>query len=149
MIVVIFGQPGSGKTTLAKELCKGVDTLRFPIHIDGDDLRITFKDTDYTRSGRIKNLNRASDIAMFLNDKGHDPVLSLVYPYKEARDYLRSLTDEVLFVYLTYEGERGREKYRVEDFESAYDEKIIHIVTSKTSLENSLLFIEKILESNF
>ena len=121
MITVLFGQPHSGKSTLANEL-KGHN-------IDGDKLRELFKNKNFTREGRIQNLNRASDIAHYLNSTGTDVVLSLVYPYKEARDYLRSLTSEVKFVHLTYEVDRGREQYHVSDFEYPQDEDVLHLNT--------------------
>jgi adenylylsulfate kinase-like enzyme len=121
MITVLFGQPHSGKSTLANEL-KGHN-------IDGDKLRELFKNKNFTREGRIQNLNRASDIAHYLNSTGTDVVLSLVYPYKEARDYLRSLTSEVKFVHLTYEVDRGREQYHVSDFEYPQDEEVLHLNT--------------------
>ena len=131
MIVVLFGQPHCGKSTLAK-------LLPYYRNIDGDELRALFVNKDYSREGRIKNLNRASDIAHYLNSIGKDVVLSLVYPYQEARDYLNSLTDNVAWVYLTYEGERGRENFHVKDFEIPEKESILHIDTSKLSVEECL-----------
>lgn len=136
MIVVLFGQPHCGKSTLAK-------LLPYYRNIDGDELRALFVNKDYSREGRIRNLNRASDIAHYLNSIGKDVALSLVYPYKEARDYLNSLTDNVAWVYLTYEGERGRENFHVKDFEIPEKETILHIDTSTTSIEDS---VNKILE---
>jgi GTPase SAR1 family protein len=113
MIIVIFGQPGSGKTTLAQKLI-----LDGFYHIDGDKLRDIFKNQDYSREGRIKNLNRASDIAHYLAfTKGKDIVLSLVYPYEEAREYLSKLTKGVRWIYLIYEDDRNRNQFKVEDFE--------------------------------
>jgi GTPase SAR1 family protein len=127
MIVVLFGQPHCGKSTLANE---------FPVHnIDGDKLRELFVNKDYSREGRIKNLNRASDIAFYMDSVGQDVILSLVYPYKEARDYLNSLTKKVAWVYLTYEGERGRENFHVKDFEIPKEESILHLDTSKLSIK--------------
>jgi len=104
MIIALFGQPHSGKSTIANQ---------FPDHvnIDGDQLRKIFANKDYSREGRIKNLNRASDIAHYLNSIGKSVTLSLVYPYKEAREYLNSLTPDVRWVYLHYDGERGREGF--------------------------------------
>jgi adenylylsulfate kinase-like enzyme len=135
MITVLFGQPHSGKSTLANEL-KGHN-------IDGDKLRELFKNKNFTREGRIQNLNRASDIAHYLNSTGTDVVLSLVYPYKEARDYLRGLTSEVKFVHLTYEVDRGREQYHVSDFEYPQDEDVLHLNTEWLEINDC---IKQILE---
>jgi adenylylsulfate kinase-like enzyme len=132
MIIVLFGQPCSGKTTLAKQ---------FPSfkNIDGDELRELFENKDYSREGRIRNLNRASDIAHYLHRHGDNVILSLVYPYKEARDYLRSLDPEVKFVYLYYNGERGREKFHVKDFElDLLQEDVWALKTSELSIEECI-----------
>jgi adenylylsulfate kinase-like enzyme len=114
MIIVLFGQPCSGKTTLANKLAAD-------FYIDGDHLRNMFKNKDYSKQGRINNLNRASDIATYLHYNGNNIVLSLVYPYKEAREYLNSLTNDVKWIFLLYENidrqERGREQFHVNDFE--------------------------------
>jgi adenylylsulfate kinase-like enzyme len=122
MIIVLFGQPNSGKTTLAKQFpsCK---------NIDGDELRELFSNKDYSREGRIRNLNRASDIAHYLHRHGNNVTLSLVYPYKETRDYLRSLEPETKFVYLTYELDRGREQFHVEDFEYPDKDEALYLNT--------------------
>jgi adenylylsulfate kinase-like enzyme len=104
------------------------------VNIDGDQLRDIFANKDYSREGRIKNLNRASDIATFINKTGGNPILSLVYPYKEARDYLNSLNDDTKWIYLTYEGERGREKNHVADFDIPED-VVLHLNTSSLNLE--------------
>jgi adenylylsulfate kinase-like enzyme len=131
MILVLFGQPNSGKTTLADEIMK----IRYTsIHIDGDKLREIFVNKDYSKEGRIKNLNRASDIATFMNHIGDDVIMSLVYPYKETRDYLNLLNKDIYWVYLTYEEERGREGFHVGDFEEPTDEKVLHLNTTKETM---------------
>ena len=136
MIIVLFGQPHSGKTTLAK---------MFPTfkNIDGDELRELFSNKDYSREGRIRNLNRASDIAHYLHRHGNNITLSLVYPYKEARDYLNSLDEEVIWVYLHYSGERGRENFHVKDFElDLLEENVLSLDTSKHSVEECITQIK-------
>ena len=136
MIIVLFGQPTSGKSTLANYI---VETSFNFINIDGDNLRKIFKNKDYSREGRIKNLNRASDIATYENSVGYDVVLSLVYPYKEARDYLNSICNDVMWVYLTYDGERERDLYHVKDFEIPGDnENALVLNTSKLSIQECI-----------
>jgi predicted kinase len=141
MIVVLFGQPGSGKTTLAKKL-KGFTNL------DGDELRNLYVNQDYSRQGRVKNLNRASDLALFLHSRGENVVLSLVYPYWETREYLRSLYKDVRFVYLVYDYSRGKDNYQVKDFEMpSLEEQVLCLSTSLLTEEECLEDINKFLES--
>ena len=122
MITVLFGQPCSGKTTLDEKLAAD-------FYIDGDHLRNMFKNKDYSKQGRINNLNKASDIATYLHYNGVDVVLSLVYPYKEARDYLNSLVDNVKWIYLTYELDRGREQFHVNDFDHPAEDEALYLNT--------------------
>lgn len=138
MIIVLFGQPHSGKSTIANEILKQTSTF---VNIDGDRLRELFVNKDYSKEGRIKNLNRASDIAHFLNSIRNNVILSLVYPYKEARNYLKSLTDDAYWVHLTYDGERGRESFHVKDFDIPVDEDVLHLNTSSISLDSCLQII--------
>jgi adenylylsulfate kinase-like enzyme len=138
MIIVLFGQPHSGKSTLANILVEDFTSE----NIDGDILRNIFQNKNYTREGRIINLNRASDIAHYINETSEKHViLSLVYPYKEAREYLNSLTNDILWVYLTYSGERGRENFHVKDFEAPDEEDVLSLDTSKLSIEECVTAI--------
>lgn len=135
MIVVLFGQPHSGKTTLAKKLIFENNDF----HIDGDALRDLFKNKDYSKNGRINNLNRASDIATYLDfttDK--NVILSLVYPYKEAREYLDSISANVKWVYLTYDLNRGRESFHVKDFDIPDYKANLHLNTDTLTEEECI-----------
>jgi adenylylsulfate kinase-like enzyme len=144
MIIVLFGQPHSGKSTIANDILEKTTTFT---NIDGDKLRELFINKDYSKEGRIKNLNRASDIAHYMNSIKNNVILSLVYPYKEARDYLRSLTDDVYWVHLTYDGERGRENFHVKDFDHPVDEDILHINTSSLPLESCVQIINNYIDA--
>ena len=140
MIIVLFGQPHSGKTTLAERL--EFENL-YDIHIDGDKLREVFNNKDFSKEGRLRNLQKASDIAAFLNGMSYDVVMSVVYPYKEARDYLNNLVPNVKWIYLTYTNPRGREDFHVADFEEPELENFMQINTDNQSIEETLEKIEK------
>lgn len=140
MIIVLFGQPHSGKTTLAERL--EFENL-YDIHIDGDKLREVFNNKDFSREGRLINLQKASDIAAFLNGMSYDVVMSVVFPYKEARDYLNNLVPNVKWIYLTYTNPRGREDFHVADFEEPELENFMQINTDNQSIEETLEKIEK------
>lgn len=142
MITVLFGQPHSGKTTLSDELFEYVD--REVTHcIDGDQLRYIFQNKDFSREGRLKNLQKASDIAAFLNWTGNDVIVSVVYPYKEARDYLNNLVSDVKWIYLYYTEERGREQFHVKDFElDLLEENVLSLNTSELSIEDCVTKIK-------
>jgi adenylylsulfate kinase-like enzyme len=132
MITVLFGQPHSGKSTLANK-------LKSDYYIDGDHLRKMFENKDYSKEGRIKNLNRASDIATYLHYNGNSVILSLVYPYKEAREYLNNLVQDVKWIYLYYNGERGRESFHIKDFElDLLKEEILNLNTSELTIDECI-----------
>jgi len=145
MIVVFFGQPGSGKTTLAIHIKKYLQAFkrnwrRDVHHIDGDELRAVFNNKDYSREGRIKNLNRASDIAAYLDSQGVDVVVSVVYPYEEARAYLQNLCKDVHWIYLEYNEDRNKDQYLVQDFEHP-QQKVLSLQTSTTNVGECILAI--------
>ena len=138
MVLVFFGQPHSGKTTLANAL---VEISKDFVKIDGDNLREVFRNKDFSREGRIKNLQKASDIAAFLNSQGKDVICSLVYPYVEARSYLKELVPDSKWVFLTYNENRGRENFHVDDFEMPDEEDVLFLNTSTTSVNECLVEI--------
>ena len=80
MIIWLTGQPGSGKTTLAKSLMNFFEineTEKKIINIDGDDLRHINKNKDFSKEGRIKNISTAILITRFLAKK--DLSMHLIY----------------------------------------------------------------------
>jgi adenylylsulfate kinase-like enzyme len=146
MIIVFFGQPCSGKTTNAKALQKEffISEKGYVNIVDGDDIRKIFNNTDYTKEGRIRNLNRISDIAIFLANQHENVIVSAVYPYLEAREYMeKNSNKKILWVYLIYNEVRGREEYHVQDFEIPLLEtkNLMVLNTSVRSLNTSVVDI--------
>jgi adenylylsulfate kinase len=135
MIYYLIGQPHAGKTTLSKLLKQHLYPQNI-IQIDGDEIRDIFQNKDYSEQGRRKNIQRAQDIAKFLNAKGFDVIMSLVSPYKDLRDELKS-TSNVTEVYIHTTEVRGREGFHVENYEKP-TENYIDIDTTGVSEFTSL-----------
>jgi len=122
MAIYLFtGQPGSGKTTLAKKLQMWLQTdkknwRKSVLHIDGDKLRELFPNTDYSKEGRERNIQKAFDIAKYLNSEGVDVVISLVSPYRNLREDLKSQY-KAIEIYCHTKKMRGREDKFALDYE--------------------------------
>jgi adenylylsulfate kinase-like enzyme len=141
MIFWFTGQPGSGKTTLAHKLIEHLNNTN-TFHVDGDDLRDVFNNKDYSEWGRRKNVERAQDIAQFLNSKG-DVVVSLVSPFKDQRDRFKGVVD-VTEIYVHTTEERGREHFHVSDYQPPSNNFIDVDTTNKTIYESLKEILDKI-----
>ena len=137
MIYWFTGQPGHGKTTLAKAMldhlaAEGIEAF----HVDGDDLRALTTNADYSRGGRENNIRRAQLLAHYLQSKGHTVVVSLVAPYRDIREELKAAAD-VTEVYVHTTETRGREEKHASDYEPPLAD-FIDIDTTGKSVEESL-----------
>lgn len=82
MKILIFGLPGSGKTTLAKPLAE----LLGGVHINADEVRTQYNDWDFTPEGRIRQAQRMKYLSDGVVKAGKIVVTDFVAPTKQARD---------------------------------------------------------------
>ena len=142
MIIWLTGQPGSGKTTLAKEIMLSGPLCQW-YHVDGDDIRELFDNKDYSEQGRRKNIELGQQLAQYLHSKGKKVVVSLVSPYKDQRDrFKEKIGDDLFEVYLYTNEIRGREDYFVKEYEPP-TEKYLRLDTTNDTVEES---VKKVLD---
>lgn len=81
MKILIFGLPGSGKTTLAKPFAD----LIGGVHINADAVRGKYDDWDFTPEGRIRQAQRMKHLADGVVMAGKIAVADFVCPTLDAR----------------------------------------------------------------
>lgn len=144
MIINLIGQPGAGKTTIATELIKFFESTNQPtINIDGDQLREIFKNKSYSKTGRMKNIQNAYNIALFLEHKGFIPIISLVSPYIKLREDLKKKT-RVIEVMVKTSEIRGREKFHVADYEFPDSNYVLLDTTGKKAEDMAKIILKNL-----
>ena len=76
-----MGLPGAGKTTLANELAKLIETKR----LNADEIRRAANDWDFSEEGRKRQSKRMSDAALKLKNEGNNVIADFICPTPEAR----------------------------------------------------------------
>lgn len=82
MKILIFGLPGSGKTTLAKPLAE----LIGGVHINADEVRKEYNDWDFSIQSRVRQAQRMRYLADGVVRAGKVAVVDFVCPMKETRE---------------------------------------------------------------
>ena len=76
-----MGLPGAGKTTLANELAKLIETKR----LNADEIRRAANDWDFSEEGRTRQSKRMSEVALKLKNEGNNVIADFICPTPEAR----------------------------------------------------------------
>lgn len=82
MKILIFGLPGSGKTTLAKPFAE----LIGGVWINADEVRTHYNDWDFSHEGRIFQAHRMKFLADGVVRAGKVAIADFVCPTNEARE---------------------------------------------------------------
>ena len=139
-VYYLYGQPGSGKTTLAEKIAEHIWPA---LVIDGDTIRGITGNKNYGISGRIQNLETAHNIALLALDQRLSVVIAMVSPYNELRndfqEECRGRGALVTFIELKYEKERfprGKDAFWVDEIQSMREGLILD--TGFLSMQNCL-----------
>ena len=80
-IILIMGLPGAGKTTLANELNKLIESKR----LNADEIRKAANDWDFSEEGRTRQAKRMSEAALKIKSEGNNVIADFICPTPEAR----------------------------------------------------------------
>jgi len=82
MKVLVFGLPGSGKSTLSEPLAEQVEG----VWINADAVREKYNDWDFSAEGRMRQAARMRHLADGVSMAGKIAITDFVCPFQKARD---------------------------------------------------------------
>ena len=93
MCLWMTGLSGAGKSTLANALEQELNKMGKHTYIlDGDNLRHGLNsDLGFDEADRNENVRRAAEVAELMTDAGLIVIVGLISPFKQERDWARSL----------------------------------------------------------
>ena len=99
-ILWLTGLPAAGKTTIAREIARRLETLGVRAFVlDGDDLRQGLNsDLGFSHAARNESVRRAGHAAKLLLDTGTIAIAALISPFHEQRQRIRELAGDGRFV---------------------------------------------------
>jgi adenylylsulfate kinase len=86
--ILVFGLPGSGKTTFASKLKELLGDSA--IHFNGDEFRKTYNDWDFSEAGRLRQVERMRIAALNAAAEGKYAILDFVCPKIEYRKLINA-----------------------------------------------------------
>lgn len=141
MIYLLNGQPGSGKTNIAKELTKLVAN---PIHIEENKLRDILDNHDYTHEGKIEFIKNIITIAKYLDNEQFNVIISVVCPYRYLRESFKK-NNNVKEIYVHNDNLSFRKKKNFCDNYEIPVDNYIDINNTNLSIDESINIILKFL----
>jgi len=92
MVILITGKPGAGKSHYAFSLAQELrDEGKLVRVLDGDAVRLSNNDKDYSDYGRRNHLMRMATLAVKTEEADVIVIIAAVSPKREWRDAMRSM----------------------------------------------------------
>jgi adenylylsulfate kinase-like enzyme len=138
------GQPGAGKTSLA-QILKIKLQLQNPhkkiVILDGDEIRDLFNNKDYSKLGRMHNVDLVKNCCRFLVKNDIITIVCMVSPFaKQRAEIVKELDGVEIFVECIEE--RGREEYHVDYYEQPSYTINYQSININTSYKNDVQSFE-------
>jgi len=121
------GLPSSGKTTLANAIYEQLSKNGNKVErLDGDKVRSIFPATGFSKEERNIHIQRVGFLASTLEKNGITVIASFISPYQEARDFVRSLCQNFIEIYMATPLEECEKRDTKGLFEKARKGQITH-----------------------
>ena len=101
VVLWFTGLSGAGKSTIADWSARELSARGFKVErLDGDTIRDIFPNTGFSRADRDAHIKRVGYLASKLEKNGVFVVASFVSPYRESRDFVRTLCKNFVEVHV-------------------------------------------------
>ena len=163
------GLSGSGKSTIAVALERTLmNKKKLSYRLDGDNIRLGInKNLGFSAADRAENIRRIGEITKLFNEAGVITLASFISPYREDRDQVRRIHQEIGLTFLEifvdcdlesaerrdpkglYKKARAGEIKNFTGIDDPYEvpnDAEIHLVSDKMSLSEEVNFIMDYLE---
>ncbi len=95
------GLSGSGKSTIADRVFEALENRGIKVErLDGDEIRAAFPATGFGKEERLAHIARVGYLASVLERNGICSIVSLISPYREARDKVRERCQRFIEVHV-------------------------------------------------
>jgi adenylylsulfate kinase len=101
-VIWFTGLSGSGKSTISTWVAQELRRRGYRVEsLDGDSIRDIFPNTGFSKAERDAHIRRVGYLASKLEQNGVFVIASFVSPYRESREFVRSLCGTFIEVHVS------------------------------------------------